>query len=163
MTFIITTQVNNLYYDFSRTIKIFPASFSLRFLKIEDLTVIFLLFLIQILLSPFDDMEENSGPKYSSLTFCYWNLNGLTAHDSTKISLFQAYMTRHNYDIICLTETFLDSSIQSDNNRLAIDGYKLIRSNHPSDSKKDGVFIYYKKHISLTFSNIKTLDNFPLK
>ena len=45
-TFILITQVNNLYHDFSRTIKNIPASFCLRFLKIADLTV-FLLFFIQ--------------------------------------------------------------------------------------------------------------------
>ena len=87
------------------------------------------------------DIEENPGPKYSSLTFCHWNLNGFTAHDSTKISLLQAYITQHNYDIICLTET---STIPSADNRITIDGYNLIRSDHPSDSKKGGVCIYYK-------------------
>ena len=34
------------------------------------------------------DIEANPGPKYSS--FCHWNLNSLTAHDSIKISLLQA-------------------------------------------------------------------------
>ena len=73
---------------------------------------------------------------YSSLTFCHWNLNGLTAHDSIKIFLFQAYVTQHNYDIICLSETFLNSSIDSSDIRILIDGYNLIRSDHPSDSKR---------------------------
>ena len=73
------------------------------------------------------------------LSFCHWTLNGLAAHDSTKISLLQAYITQHNYGIICLTETFLNSSILSDDNRIAINGYNLIRSDHPSDSKKGGV------------------------
>ena len=45
-----------------------------------------------------------------SLTFCNWNLNGLTTQDITKILLVQAYITQHNYDIISLTETFLNSS-----------------------------------------------------
>ena len=118
----------------------------------------FLLFFIQNFLSCCGDIEEN--PKYSSLTFCHWNLNGFTAHDSTKISLLQAYITQHNYDIICLTETFLNSSIPSDDNRITIDGYNLIRSDHPSDSKKGGVCIYYKEHIPLILrDDINTLDN----
>ena len=50
LTFILIMQVNNLYYDFNRTIKNIPASFRLRFHKIADLTV-FLLFFIQNLLS----------------------------------------------------------------------------------------------------------------
>ena len=159
LTFILIKQVNNLYQVPSRLIKIIPASFRLRFLKIADITV-FVLFFIQNLLSCCGDIEENPGPKYSSLTFCHWNLNGLTAHDSTKISLPQAYITQHNYDIICLTETFLNSSILSHDNRIKIDGYNLIRSDHPSDSKKGGVCIYYNEHIPLILRDgINTLDN----
>ena len=159
MAFILITQVKNLYQIYSCLIKNIPASFRLRFLKIGDITV-FLLFFIQNLLSCCGDIEENPGPKYSSLTFCHWNLNGLTAHHSTKMSLLQAYITQHNYDIICLTETFLNSSIPSDDNRITIDGYNLIRSDHPSDSKKGGVCIYYKEHIPLILrDDINTLDN----
>ena len=159
LTFTLIKQVNNLYQVSSRLIKIIPASFRLRFLKIADITV-FLLFFIQNLLPCCSDIEENPGPKYSSLTFCHWNLNGLTAHDSTKISLLQAYITQRNYDIICLTETFLNSSILSDDNRIKIDGYNLIRSDHPSDSKKGGVCICYKEHTPLILrDDINTLDN----
>ena len=60
-----------------------------------------------------DDIEKNPSPKYSSLKFCHWNLNGLTTHDSIKISLLQAYIIQNNYDIICLSKTFLNSSIQT--------------------------------------------------
>ena len=159
LTFVLIKQVNNLYQVSSLLIKIIPASFRLRFLKIADITTFFLFF-IQNLLSCCGDIEENPGPKYSSLTFCHWNLNGLTAHDSTKISLLQAYINQRNYDIICLTETFLNSSILSDDNKIKIDGYIIIRSDHPSDSKKGGVCIYYKEHIPLILrDDINTLDN----
>ena len=135
LTFILIMQVNNLYQVSSRLNQIISASFQLCFFKIADITV-FLLFFIQNLLSCCRDIEENLGPNYSSLTFCHWNLNGLTAHDSTKISLLQAYITQHNYNIICLTETFLNSSILSDDNRITTERFNLIRSDHPSDSKK---------------------------
>ena len=132
LAFILITHVKNLYQVHSCFIKNIPASFRLRFIKIADINVFLLLF-IQNLLSCCGDTEENPGPKYSSLTFCHWNLNGLTAPDSTKISLLQAYITQHNHDITCLTETFLNSSIPSDNNRIRIDGYNLIRLDHPRD------------------------------
>ena len=64
-------------------------------------------------------------------------------------SLLQAYITQHNDDIICLLETFLDSSTQSGDNRIKVSGYNLKRPNHPSNLKKDGVFIFYKEHIPL--------------
>ena len=120
----------------------------------------FLLFFIQNLLSCCGGIEENHGPKYSSVTFCHSSLNGLTAHDTTKTLLLQAYITQYNYDIICQTETFLNSSILNDDNRITIDVYNLIRSDHPSDSKKGGVCVYCKKHIPLILrDDINALDN----
>ena len=127
--------------------------------KIAEITL-FLGLCLPSLLFRWGDIEKNPGPKYSSLTFCHWNLNGLTAHYSIKISLLQAYVTQHNYDIICLSETFLTSSIDSSDTRILIDGYNLIRSDHPSDSKRGGVCIYYKEHIPLIKrDDICTLDN----
>ena len=107
-----------------------------------------------------DDIEKNPGPKYSSLKFCHWNSNGLTAHDSNETSLLQAYIIQNNYDRICLWETFLNSWIQTNDDRISIDAYNWIRADHPSDSKRGGVCIYYKNHILLIkWDDIFTLDN----
>ena len=117
----------------------------------------FFLFFIQNLLSL---CSENPGPKYSSLSFFNGNLNGRTAYDSTKILLLQAYITQHHYDVICITEAFLYSSVQSDYNRITIDKYNLVRSDHPSDSKKGEVCNYYKLHIPpILRDDIDILDN----
>ena len=105
-------------------------------------------------------LKKNPGPKYSSLKFCHWKLNGLTAHNSIKISLLQVYIIQNNYDIICLSETFLNSSIQTNDGRISIDGYNLIRADHPNDSKRGEVCIYYKEHIPpIKRISICTLDN----
>ena len=94
------------------------------------------------------------------MTFCHWNLNGLTARRNIKILLLQVYVTQYNCYIICLSETYLTSYIQNDDDRIKIDGYNLIRSDHPSDSKKGGVCIYYKEQISLIKrDDICTLGN----
>ena len=121
---------------------------------------VFSLFCVQNLLFHCGDIEAHPGPKYSSLTFCHWNLNSLTAHDSIKIFLLQAYITQHNYDVICLLETFLISSIETNNDRILIDGYNLIIEDHPSDFKRGGVCVYYKEHIPLIKrDDICTLHN----
>ena len=74
--------------------------------------------------------------------------------------LLQAYLTQHNYEIICLSETFLTSSIETVDDRISIDGNNLIRADHPSDSKRCGVCIYNKEHIPLIKrDDICTLDN----
>ena len=45
-------------------------------------------------------------------------------------------MCIRKFDIFCLSETFLDSSISDDDPRLAIDGYRIIRCDQPSNTKK---------------------------
>ena len=49
-------------------------------------------------------------------------------------------------DIICLSETYIDSTVQSDNDNLEVPGYNLIRSDHPSNNKRGA---YTTKHRSL--------------
>ena len=57
------------------------------------------------------DIETNPGPKENAkISFCLWNVNGIAAHNFFKVSLLQAVAATHEYNIICLSETFLDSS-----------------------------------------------------
>ena len=153
LPYIFKSILNNFHYFFNCMV---TKNMSL----ITKLTKIFLFICIVNLLCACDDIETSPGPKYSSLTFCHWNSNGLTASDSIKISLLQAYILQHNHDIMCLSETFLNSSIESNDDRISIDGYNLIRSDHPSDPKRGGVCIYYTEHIPLIKrDDICTLDN----
>ena len=66
-----------------------------------------------------------------------------------KVSLLNAYTSLHSFDIICLSETYLDSSILSHDLNLEVQGYDLIRADHPSNVKRGGVCIYYKNHLLL--------------
>ena len=67
----------------------------------------------KVLLIRSGDVELNPGPKKpSSLSFFHWNLNGIAAHDFEKISLIQSHALFYNTDIIFLSKTFLDSSIE---------------------------------------------------
>ena len=154
--------LNNAYYAYNCMLTekfLKPYLYSIIQLPKITKVIVFLFLCITNLLSQCGDIETNPGPRFLSLNFCHWNLNGLTAQDSIKILLLQAYIKQHNYDIICLSETFLNSSIQSDDNRIKLDGYNLIRSDHLSDSKRGGVCIYYKEHIPLVKrADICTLD-----
>ena len=94
------------------------------------------------------DVELNPGPKKSSSpTFFHWNLNGITAHDFAKISLIQSHALSYNTDIIFLSETFLDSSIETNNLQLNITGYNLLQYDHPSNIKRGGVCMFYKDYL----------------
>ena len=94
------------------------------------------------------DVEWSPGPKKSSsLTFFHWNLNGIAAHNFAKMSLIQCHALSCNIDIIFLFETFLDSSIETNNPKLNIPGYNLLRSDHLSNIKRGGVCMFYKDYL----------------
>ena len=57
------------------------------------------------------------------------------------------------YDISCLSATFLGSSILSDDINLDIPGYNLVRADIPANTKRGGVCIYFSKISS--FENIR--------
>ena len=75
----------------------------------------FFIFCVLIVLIICGDIELNRGPKKDkscdNFSLGHWNLNSITAHDFSKLSLLEAYNTHHMYDIICLSETYLDSSV----------------------------------------------------
>ena len=66
------------------------------------------------------------------------------------------------YDFICISETYLDLTISSDNNNLNISRYNLIRADHPSNSKVGGVCIYYKESLVVQSLNKIGLPERPI-
>ena len=76
------------------------------------------------------DIETNPGPKKSSaIRFCHWNLNGL----------LMAFITAHNCDIVCLSETFLDSTVPDHDENLDL-LLSNINDHHPACSVFIGDF-----------------------
>ena len=63
------------------------------------------------------DVELNPGPKNTKsyyFSLCHWNLNSLSVHDFSKLSLIETYSTHHSFNMICLSETNLESSYDDD-------------------------------------------------
>ena len=110
-------------------------------------------FFIYTLIILCGDVKQNPGPRKrgqkSDFSVSYWNVNSLLAHSFAKIDSFIAYNAIHNYDVICFSETFLDSSFTSEDTNLAINGYRLYRADHPSNTKKGGVCIFVKESIAI--------------
>ena len=75
------------------------------------------------------------------------------AYRFIKVSLLQILAVTNGYDIIYLTETFLDSSVENDDDRISIPGYNLLCADHPSNTKRGGVCIYYKDHLPIIKRN----------
>ena len=78
----------------------------------------------------------------------------------TKVSLLLAYISVHKFDIICLSETYLNSEIPSDDENLEISGYDLVGEDHPSNSKRGGVCFSYKSSLPFRVINVKYLQEF---
>ena len=105
-----------------------------------------LLFISVILLPLSGDIETNLGPDPGYLnrfSFCHWNLNSIPAHNFVKMSLLRTYNAINRFDIIRLSETYLDNSYHIDDDQLTFPGYNLIRTGNPNNIKRGGGSIYY--------------------
>ena len=121
------------------------------------ITIITLLFIFALLLCNVD-IEINPGPKKlkkNSVSVCHWNLNSLSAHNFSKLTQLKAYISKYKHDFMCLSETYLDSSIPA--SLLEIGGYNLIRSDHPNNIKRDEICIYFKEILPVRVINIPYL------
>ena len=75
------------------------------------------------------DVEINPGPKRTlkaSLSICHWNLNSISAHNNVKLSHLRACLAFHKLDIVCLSETYLNSRNSPDDETYKISGYNLV-------------------------------------
>ena len=101
---------------------------------------------ITLILLTVGDIKSNLGPRrrdsYYNFSVCRWNLNSITAHNFEKINLPEAYHTINRFDVICLSESYLYSSIASDNDDLNIKVYSLYRADHPNNAKRCGACAY---------------------
>ena len=116
-----------------------------RYLERVYVTIITFLYIFVLFLCH-GDIEPNSGPKKLKNDFisvCHWNLNSLSAHNFSKLTQLKAYISMYKHDLICLSETYLDSSTAD--GLLEIDGCNLVCADHPNNIKIGGVYIYYKE------------------
>ena len=108
------------------------------------------------------DIEINPGPKLNALnrcsSICHWNLNSISAHMFPKLSLLSVYISVHQFDIICLSQTYLNTKISSDDKNLERAGYNLVREDHPTNSKRGGVCVYYKSSLPFRVTSAKYLQ-----
>ena len=60
-------------------------------------------------------------------------------------------------DIICLSETYIGSSLPVDDDNLPIPGYSSVRADHRSNMKRGGVLICYKNFLPMELIDVKHL------
>ena len=117
---------------------------------------LFLFFSRKLFLS--GDIETNPGPRRNlnnHFTICHWNLNSISAHNFAKVQLLKPCLAIYEFDIVCLSETHLNSGFPFDDDSLDILGYIMVRTDHPANSKRGSVCMWYKNCLPL-----KVLDSF---
>ena len=113
-------------------------------------TVTVLIFTL-LLLFMLGDIELNSGPNKTNssckFSVCYWNLNSLAAHNFEKVGLLEAFNAINKFYIICVSESYLDSTFSSNNEQINIKGYKLVRADHPNNIKRGGACACFRESL----------------
>ena len=84
-----------------------------------------------------------------ALSFFHWNLNSICARTGSKIPLIEAYDAIHKFDVIAISESMLDSTVE--NEAIHIKGFspEVFRTDHPSNSKNGGVCLYYRTGLAI--------------
>ena len=85
--------------------------------------------------------------KIKNLSCCHWNVSSLIVHNLSMTSQLEVYHSVYKHDFICIFETFFDSSVQEGDKNIQLDGYNFLRVDHPSNSKRGGVCIFYKETV----------------
>ena len=69
------------------------------------------------------DIESNPGPKTKTkkeffFSCCHWNVNSLLVYN--KLSCWRYTTLLHKYDVICISESYLDSTFPLDDYSLCL-------------------------------------------
>ena len=107
------------------------------------------------------DIESNSGPKnkqVNNLSCCHWNVNSLLAQNLSRISQTEAYNPLYSHDFICISETYSASTILEGDKSFYLNGYNLLRADHPKNTKQGGVCIYYKESLGVREVKLSNLS-----
>ena len=138
--------------SFHTKIKTIHWSVLITFLILIAIIFIQFIWVHALLIRQSGDIEMNPGPKPNpchSFSICHWNLNSPAAHNYLKVSLLWAYVAIKKFGVVCLSETYLDSSYLSHNDSFYLPGYDLVRVGHPSNAKKGVFCIYFKNSLPL--------------
>ena len=123
-------------------------------------------YFLHLLLLQHGDIETNPGPRNEqtnkNLSCCHWNVNSLLAHNLAKISQIKVYRSLFNHDFICISETYFDSSALEGDRSFQLIGYNLLRADHPSNTKRRGVCIYYKESVCVWEVKLSNLSQYNI-
>ena len=100
------------------------------------------IWLYSILFQLSGDVEKNPGPipkPCQSFSVRHWNVDSVSVHSYSKVSFLRAYIFIHKFDLISISKTFVNSDTAFDDENSNIEGYNIVRSDHPSNAILRGV------------------------
>ena len=106
------------------------------------------------------DIETNPDPRpnlNNHFSIFYWNLNSISVHNFVKVQLLKACLAVHKFDIVRLSETYLNFRFPFDDDNLHIPGYIMVKADYPANCKRWGVRIYYENYLPLKVLDIRFL------
>ena len=128
-----------LYFEFRHLTKQIPTLHNINFVSV--LYIGYFIHLLQLLLQH-GDVESDPGAKnkqVNNLSCCLWNVSSLLAQNLGKISQVEAYNSLYSYDFICISETYFGSTILEVYKSFHLNGYNLLRADHPNNTKRGDV------------------------
>ena len=152
--------VTHYYFTFACVLKI-TTKFCISIFLLFHIFEIVFAWLCSLLVMLSGDVEVNPGLKKKDkdcLSICHWNFNSISASGYSKLFLLNSFNSLHKFDIICLSETYLDFNTPLNDDNVEISGYTLVRSDHPSNTKRGGVCLYCKNNLPLRVINIGYLN-----
>ena len=91
----------------------------------------------------------------SQFVYLHCNLNSILAHNFIKLSLLRAYISINKFHVICFSETYIGSSISSEEENLEVLGNNLVRADNPT--KRSDMFICCYNFLPLKVIDIQFL------
>ena len=106
---------------------------------ISSFNVLYFMYFLHLLLLQHGDTERYPGSQsgqIKNLSCCHYNVNSLVAQNLSKITQLEVFNSLYKHDFICISETYFDSSILEEDSSFQLDGYKVIRADHPRNIKR---------------------------
>ena len=100
--------------------------------------------ILQLILLQNDDAEINPDPrktKLNSFLSCHWNVNSFISNKMATLYQIGAYSTIYKYNVICISETYFDSSLSVNDKRIQKHACNLMRSDLPSNTKRECLYL----------------------
>ena len=89
-------------------------------------------------------IESNPGPKTKTkkptfFSFCHWNITSLLSNSKllpVYYPMLEAYNIAQINVVICISDSYLDSTVSLDDNTFSLNGNNFTREDHPDDVVK---------------------------